>query len=265
MNNTMTSSPRRKKRNKDPITMSSDDTGIKRSRHQRTVSDDVVYVASDVGGAIEKQSGVQFVRVDGTMFRIGTEYLLQISTVYAAIDDPPVVWKINGVTDAVVFLATLRHLHPDNDCTRVATLAGWSPRPVLDYIGTPWSYIIETINRLETIGEYQLASTFLHALDRQHRTTTVWNPQTITHWLKTYALLEPDDTGDWIDIKDIAGSGLGNRSLSAHESVLFWFLFVQNENVPYSRAMVGVLRRWPLALMDNVRHHLTRTNIVVIG
>jgi hypothetical protein len=260
----MTKTPRAQDRKRCNDLLPCNGTANKRPRNQKTVSEDVVCVASGAGGSIERQQNAQYIRVDGTLFLIGIDYLLQISAVYAAIDDPPVVWKINGVTDPVVFLATLRHLHPVSESIRVATLHGWSPRRVLDYIGTSWMYITQTISRLETMGEYRLASTFLHALDRQHRTPTQWNPQTITHWLTTYALLEPDDTGAWIDIKNIVRAGLQKRSLSVHETVLYQFLFVQLDNVSYSKALIGILRRWPLVLVHEVQQHLLRTSLLVI-
>jgi hypothetical protein len=243
--------------------MPDDEPAAKRSRTRTTVSDDITCIRH--GDTIERQIGSQFVGVDGTLFRVSTQYLETISEVYASMDAYPVVWKINGVTDPVVFLATLRHLHPVGDTTRVVTKPDWSPHHELNYIGTPWVCIIDNIKRLESLGEYGLAGAFLHSLDQKHRKHAKWNPRTIMHWLAIYAGREPDDTGSWIDIDAMVSGGIGNRKLSVHESILYAFLFTQVENVPCSRALICVLRRWPIAIMKDIQQQLLQESSRVFG
>ena len=212
-------------------------------KREMTVADDVKRIGSGDCGSIERQSGFQFIRVEGTLFQVSVRYLLKISDVFATFEEHPIVWKINGVTDPVVFMATLWSLHSVQDNTRVSIDIGWSPGPVLDYIGTSWTVIIENIKRLQTKRDYQMAATYLHTLDRVQRTCTSWDPLTITHWLTTYAPTEKEDVGDWIYIHDVVSGFCGSRKLSVHEEILYRFLFVQTTS-SYSRALVGVLRRW---------------------
>jgi hypothetical protein len=243
-----------KRRRDDPL--HSGDPAAKRHRGGSTVDEDIGYVDSNAGSCIETKIGAQFVRVEGTLFQVSTSYLQKISDVFDSMDKPPMVWKINGITDARVFLETVRCLHPVGDRAHVQMMSqGWSPRPVLDYLGTPWARIIDSIKRLETVGEYEVAATFLHALDRKRRTSNKWHPRTITHWLTSYALLEPDDAGDWIDIDDIV-NGCIKQQLTVHEMSLFNFLFGKNDNGPYSKAMVGVLRRWPETFLKASTRHM---------